>query len=347
MYISTFQGCARDPNLAKPYTENVSLHVPSGFTLYIKVFNGDVRPLLSYRGEDCVEVFCRTIKREGKRILNMPEKDMLPLTHEEEEAHRNARACHICKNTFKRNPEKRGEWKVKDHCHYTGQYRGAAHSKCNLAYKLPKYIPVIFHNLIGYDAHLIICELGEQFSTDVIGVIAENKEKYITFNAPIEVPIKDKNGNIITKKIKKAYKDKKTGKYIPEGTEIPKMKRSKLRFIDSCRFMSSSLDSLVSNLVGVNDLKCNICKNPCKMSYIDKNYIVHAKCEQCYSGGVSKQLDKVTLQLIFSNVYKHCGSDECFRLMLRKGVYPYEYMKCWDSFNENQLPEKDVFYSNL
>ena len=50
-----FQGCARDPNLAKPYTENVSLHVPSGFTLYIK--------LLHY-GEDCVEVFCRTIKRE-------------------------------------------------------------------------------------------------------------------------------------------------------------------------------------------------------------------------------------------------------------------------------------------
>ena len=52
-----FQGCARDPNLAKPYTENVSMHVPSGFTLYIKFFNGDIRPLLSYRGEDCMEVF--------------------------------------------------------------------------------------------------------------------------------------------------------------------------------------------------------------------------------------------------------------------------------------------------
>ena len=79
-----FQGCARDPNLAKPYTENVSMHVPSGFTLYIKFFNGDVMPLLSHRGEDCVEVFCQTIKREGKRILNIPEKDMLPLTHDEQ-----------------------------------------------------------------------------------------------------------------------------------------------------------------------------------------------------------------------------------------------------------------------
>ena len=206
------QGCARDPNLAQPYTDVVCLHVPSGFTLYIKFFNGDIRPLLSYRGEDCMEVLVKALKREGKRILNMPEKDMLPLTHDEQEAHKNARICHICKNPFKRNPEKRGEWKVKDHCHYTGQYRGAAHRKCNLAYKLPKYIPVIFHNLSGYDAHLIICELSKQFSNEDIGVIAENKEKYITFNAAIEVPIRDKNGNIIMKKIKKAYKDKKTGK---------------------------------------------------------------------------------------------------------------------------------------
>ena len=109
---------------------------------------------------------------------------------------------------------------MKDHCHYTGQYRGAAHSKCNLAYKLPKYIPVIFHNLSGYDAHLIICELGKQFSNEDIGVIAENKEKYITFNVAIEVPIRDKNGVIITTKTKTKKKDKKTGKDIPIGKKI-------------------------------------------------------------------------------------------------------------------------------
>ena len=342
-----FQGCARDPNLAEPYTDIVCLHVPSGFTLYIKFFNGDIRPLLSYRGEDCMEVLVKALKREGKRILNMPEKDMLPLTHGEQEAHKNARICHICKNQFIRNPEKQGDWKVRDHCHYTGQYRGAAHSKCNLAYKLPKYIPVIFHNLSGYDAHLIICELGKQFSTEDIGVIAENKEKYITFNVPIEVPIRDKNGVIITIKTKIKKKDKKTGEDIPIGTEVPKMKRSQLRFIDSCRFRSSSLDGLVSNLIGVNDQKCKICKNPCRMSHIDENYIVHAKCQQCCGGGNSTQLDKVALQLKFSNIYKFCGNDECFRLMLRKGVYPYEYMTSWDNFKETQLPSKDEFYSNL
>ena len=167
-------------------------------------------------------------------------------------------------------------------------------------------------------------------------MIAENKE----------VSIRDKNGNIITKKTNKASTDKKTGKSIPIGTEVPKMKRSQLRFIDSCRFMSSSLDSLVSNLVGVNDMKCNICENSCKMSDVDENYVAHAKYEQCYSGGARKQLDGVALRLTFSNIYNHC-CNECFRLMLRKGVYPYEYMTSWDSFNETQLPVKNAFYSNL
>ena len=96
------------------------------------------------------------------------------------------------------------------------------------------------------------------------------------------------------------------------------IKRSQVRFIDSCRLMSSGLDSLVTNLVGVNDMKSNIIKNPCKISYC----VSHGKCQQCYSGGYSKQLDKVTLQLTFLNTYKHCGNNECFRLLFRKGFIP-------------------------
>ena len=158
-------------------------------------------------------------------------------------------------------------------------------------------------NNSGYNAHLVICVLGEQFSNEDIGVIAENKEKYISFNAAIEVPITDRNGNIITKKIKKAYRDKKTGKSTPTGTEVPKMKKYQLRFIDSFRFMTSNLDSLVINLAGVNDMKCNICKHPCRMSFIDENYAAHAKFQQCYIGGNTKQLDKVALQLKFFPIY--------------------------------------------
>ena len=118
------------------------------------------------------------------------------------------------------DPEK--NWKVRDHCHYTGLYRGAAHNNCNLKYKIPKYIPIVFHNLSGYDAHLFIRQLGEKFQRKDIGVIAENKEKYISFNVKVDVHL-EMDGKPVTKKIE-------------------------LRFIDSLRFLLSSLDKLASNL---------------------------------------------------------------------------------------------------
>ena len=77
---------------------------------------------------------------------------------------------------------------MRDHCHYSGIYRGAAHSLCNLQYKILSYIPVVFHNLSGYNAHLFIKELAN-YSTDrtKMGVIAKNKEDYITFSINVEV----------------------------------------------------------------------------------------------------------------------------------------------------------------
>ena len=50
-------------------------------------------------------------------------------------------------------------YKVKDHCHYKGKYRGAAHNICNLRYRIPKEIPIVFHNGSTYDYHFIIMEL--------------------------------------------------------------------------------------------------------------------------------------------------------------------------------------------
>ena len=130
------------------------------------------------------------------------------------------RKCHICFKEFQElNP------KVRDHCHYTGQYRGAAHRNCNLRYKIPSYIPITFHNLSRYDAHLFLKELGKKFNTGDIGVIAENKEKCISFYVNVMVD---------------SYED-----------ELGKIKEKiiQLRFIDSMRFMASSLDSLTNNSV--------------------------------------------------------------------------------------------------
>ena len=118
-----------------------------------------------------------------------PEKPMEPLTNGQWSQYKKVSKCHICFKPF--NFE---EPKVRDHCHYTGHYRGPAHRNCSLRYRIPSYIPVVFHKLSGYDAHLFIKELGAK-SKD-IGVIAKNKEDYITFSVNIVVDrYTDKNGD--------------------------------------------------------------------------------------------------------------------------------------------------------
>ena len=125
--------------------------------------------------------------------------------------------------------------KVRDHYHYTGKYRGAANDICNLRYKIPKEIPVVFNNGSTYDYHFIIKELAEEFEGE-FECLGENTEKYITFSVPIkkETTKKDKDGNDKITKI--SYK---------------------IKFIDSYRFMSASLSNLVNNLSeGVHNDKC-------------------------------------------------------------------------------------------
>ena len=113
--------------------------------------------------------------------------------------------------------------KVKDHCHYTGKYRGAAHDICNLRYKIPKEIPVVFHNGSTYDYHFIIKELAKEFEAE-FECLVENTEKYITFSLPIKKEItkigKDSNDKIMTI----SYK---------------------IKFIDSFRFMSSLMNTWI------------------------------------------------------------------------------------------------------
>ena len=123
--------------------------------------------------------------------------------------------------------------KVKDHCHYTGKYRGAAHNICNLRYKVTKEIPVVFHNDSTYDYHFLIKGLVKEFdgNCDCLG---ENTEKYVTFSVPLKKKIENKD------------------------TEI----NYKINFIDSCRFISSSLPKLADNLSeGLHNNKCFDCKS--------------------------------------------------------------------------------------
>ena len=75
---------------------------------------------------------------------------MIPLTDEENRSYENQKYCHVCRKLFTK-----GDKKVRDHCHFTGKYMGAVHSKCNMNYRI-KDIPIVFHNLSSYDSHFII-----------------------------------------------------------------------------------------------------------------------------------------------------------------------------------------------
>ena len=134
---------------------------------------------------------------------------MIPLTDKENKSYEKQKVCYICKKEFSIDDDTKYQ-KVRDHCHYTGKFRGAAHSICNLRYKTPKEIPVVFHNSSTYDYHFTIKQLAKEFDGR-FECLGENTEKYITFSVPIEKELD--NGKTIT---------------------------CKLRFINSFKFMSTS-----------------------------------------------------------------------------------------------------------
>ena len=123
------------------------------------------------------------LKEHVTKIINYEKKEMIPLT-KEENMHNDQKICHICKNVFSTNYNNKKYHKVKDHCHYTGKYRGAARDICNLRYKLPKEIPVVFHNGSTYDYHFIIKELAETFEGEFecLGESAERKHNFFSAN---------------------------------------------------------------------------------------------------------------------------------------------------------------------
>ena len=158
----------------------------------------------------------------------------------------NSTLCHICNEEF-------GEDGVRDHCVLSGKVRGAAHEGCNVKYKVPKFFPVVFHNLSGYDSHLSIKTLGNSEGDFLVYQIMR-KTTFLLRNRSALT-------NLVIRKEKKVY-----------------VKRE-LRFIDSLRFMASSHDKLSINL-------------------------------KIYQ---------------FVNLKKYYSGNQ-LSLLLRKGVYPYDYV---------------------
>ena len=288
------------------FTQRTQLHEACGFALRAVRSDGETIGPIVYRGPDAVQKFLEEAKKlevEIKNMLKNREKKVF-LTKEETIEYNKATTCWICEEsgfeTLKRkvcvfqeavcmacaradsrdvilerpqdyekyNKEKTCEWcgcgftwkyKVRDHDHITGKYRGPAHCDCNLKLRIvPEkiQIPVFFHNLRNYDAHLIMQHIGE--TEERIKCIPNNMERYVSFSL------------------------------------------GQLVFKDSAQFLITSLDKLVKT-----------------------------NSRSCFK---------------FTEIGR---TKEEFELLLRKGVYPYEYMDSWGRFEETQLPPIESFYSKL
>ena len=209
------------PNPKDSYNYNYQKHEPSGFCFYVKGITGKrIKPIIytkNFEDEDISKIFVEKITEATKGIYDdfYSRPKPLKLTRAEQKLFEEATICHICSGELKKD-------KVRDHCHFTGQYRGATHNKCNLMCKKPKVLPVIFHNLQGYDAHLFIKQLARLEGK--LDCIPSTEEKYISFSKTIKVgEFKNIDGSVF-----------------PINFEI--------RFLDSFKFLQTSLANLVSNL---------------------------------------------------------------------------------------------------
>ena len=178
-------------------TTKINKHTLSGYSIFTHCsFNKSKSKLNYYRREDCMTKFCKDLREHATEIINYEKKDIIPLTKKEEENYNNQKVCYICKKEFDKSDKR--HYKVRYHCHYTGKCRGAVHNICNQRYKIPKEIPIVFHNGSTYDYHFIIKELVKEFDGN-FECLEENTEKYITFSVPIKKGLKLKTWELLIK----------------------------------------------------------------------------------------------------------------------------------------------------
>ena len=162
--------CEPDPE--KSYTMNYQKHEANSFNA-LTVTNDGRYISKSYRGENATTKFLEYILRHTEELMSIPDKPMNPLTDEQLQEFNASTSCPLCESIYsEKNP------KVRDHCHTTSVYRGPLCNQCNLLCRKPKFIPIIFHNLKGYDSHIVMRAV-KQLN---ISIIPQNSEKYLSFS---------------------------------------------------------------------------------------------------------------------------------------------------------------------
>ena len=170
-------------NPQESYTKRNAIHDICGYSLnLVRSYDSNKNIYSFYRGTDCAEKLCKDLKDQTMEIINFKEKEMIPVTDNEIKYCEKRKYCYICKRKSCTDENDKNKFKlyckIRDHDHYTGKHRGAAHNICNLRYKVQREIPVVIHNGSNYDYHLIIKELAKKFEGKV-NCLGENTERNI------------------------------------------------------------------------------------------------------------------------------------------------------------------------
>ena len=193
--VADFESLLETTDVTHGKTKLYQKHTPSAFCFYVvsrvKGFEMDPVTYVKKGDEDVSEIFTRKLEETTKKIYKRFKKSV-PMIFDDtaRKLHDAQNECYACGKAFEND-------KVRDHCHYTGKYRGALLSKCNLRLKRSRNIPVFFHNLTGYDSHLFVKRLAD--SEGSIDCIPHNEEKYITFSKNVLVDTIEKEDGKFTR----------------------------------------------------------------------------------------------------------------------------------------------------
>ena len=279
---------------------------------------------IASHGKDSLENIGKSLVNYSKKMLKTKKTRKCPkLNKEQKELHESTNQCHICEKKFITDKIYHKLKKVIDHVHYTGKYRGATHSICSLRYSKSNDIFVGIHNGSNYDFKLLLKKIASYFKQH-ISVIAESIEKYMTF--------------CFTTAETQIY----TGKEDQNDKPIIKTIKHKIRFVDTNRLLTRSLDTCVNNLSTLFECDCkNKSNQQIKLSHNDTNII--SKCKSCLK---RTNHDIHLIKDKFNCISKLANNSiDNFKLLLRKGLYPYEYMDSFDKFKETPLSSKESFNS--
>ena len=285
-------------------------HNPSSFGLYF-ITDLDIKNKFTvYRNEDVMDKVIKTIKDVGDQYLKLSTKfpDCPELNSDESFQHKYALNCCICNSLLRgaiyitKEGKEIKDLKVRHHCHFTGKYIGAAHLMCNLANSVPNFIPIYAHNASNYDSHFLIKNLNKNNNDGEIKIIPKTGEEYLSISK---------------------YYTFDSGKI-------------EIRFLDTCKFLPASLDTLSSNLLmhGKENFK-HLLNNTTKKEQ-EVIFWNELEIEIKKQAIINEKFD-----VKFKEIKKYKTTPRV------KGIFPYDYVDSFEKYNEKIIPNNKYFYNKL